>query len=95
MSALGLVVSYMFSTGRVAFRIPWKSLSGYLGAAALMILAMYPVNAIISPSSMAIFQSVRLGVLLVVGVTTYLGTVLTLDKEGRILVKLLIKRLVS
>jgi hypothetical protein len=60
-----------------------------------MILAMYPVNAIISPSSMAIFQSVRLGVLLVVGVTTYLGTVLTLDKEGRILVKLLIKRLVS
>jgi uncharacterized membrane protein len=95
MSALGLVVSYMFSTGRVAFRIPWKSLSGYLGAAALMILAMYPVNAIISPSSMAIFQSVRLGVLLVVGVTTYLGTVIMLDKEGRILVKLLIKRLVS
>jgi len=95
MSALGVVVSYMFSKGRVAFKIPWKSLAGYLGASALMILAMYPVNAIIPPSSVAIFQSVRLGVLLVVGVTTYLGTVLKLDKEGRTLVKLLITRLVS
>jgi len=35
------------------------------------------------------------GALLVVGLTTYLGTVLALDREGRGMVKLLIARLVS
>jgi hypothetical protein len=33
--------------------------------------------------------------LLLVGVTTYLGTVLTLDREGRVMVKLLITKLGS
>jgi hypothetical protein len=60
-----------------------------------MVLAMYPLHAFIPPSSTAIIQSVRVSTLLFVGVTTYLGTVLTLDREGRVMVKLLITRLSS
>jgi hypothetical protein len=94
-SVTGIVMGYLFSKGRVSFRIPWKSLAGYLGASVLMVLAMYPLHAFIPPSSTAIIQSVRVSTLLFVGVTTYLGTVLTLDREGRVMVKLLITRLSS
>jgi hypothetical protein len=92
-SVTGVIVGYLFSKGRVAFRISWKSLAGYLGASTLMVSAMYPLHAFIPPSSTAILQLVRVSTLLVVGVTTYLGTVLTLDREGRVMVKLLITRL--
>jgi hypothetical protein len=95
MSAASVVVGYLFSKGRVVFKIPWKSLAGYLGASALMVSAMYPLHAFIPPSNTAILQLVRVSTLLLVGVTTYLGTVLTLDREGRALVKLLFTRLVS
>ena len=94
-SVMGVIVGYLFSKGRVAFRIPWKSLAGYLGASALMVSAMYPLHVFIPPSSTAILQLVRVSTLLVVGVTTYLATVLTLDREGRVMVKLLITRLGS
>jgi O-antigen/teichoic acid export membrane protein len=95
MSAASVVVGYLFSKGRVVFKIPWKSLAGYLGASALMVSAMYPLHAFIPPSNTAILQLVRVSTLLLVGVTTYLGTVLTLDKEGRVMVKLLITKLGS
>ena len=94
-SAAWVVVGYLFSIGRIAFRIPWKSLAGYIGASALMVSAMYPLHVFIPPSNTAILQFVRVGALLVVGLTTYLGTVLALDREGRGMVKLLIARLVS
>jgi hypothetical protein len=94
-SVTGIVMGYLFSKGRVSFRIPWKSLAGYLGASVLMVSAMYPLHAFIPPSSTAIIQLVRVSTLLFVGVTTYLGTVLTLDREGRAMVKLLITRLSS
>jgi hypothetical protein len=77
------------------FKIPWKSLAGYLGASVLMVSAMCPLHAIIPPSSTAIIQLVRVSTLLLVGVTTYLGTVLMLDREGRSMVKLLITKLGS
>jgi hypothetical protein len=70
----GVVVGYLFSIGRIAFRIPWKSLAGYIGASALMVSVMYPLHAFIPPSNTAILQFVRVGALLVVGLTTYLGT---------------------
>jgi hypothetical protein len=95
MSAASVVVGYLFSKGRVVFKIPWKSLAGYLGASALMVSAMYPLHAIIPSSNTAILQLVRVSTLLLVGVTTYLGTVLTLDREGRVMVKLLITKLGS
>jgi hypothetical protein len=95
MSVAGVVIGYLFSKGRVVFRIPWKSLAGYLGASVLMVSAMYPLHAIIPPSNTAVLQLVRVSTLLLVGVTTYLGTVLTLDREGRALVKFLFTRLVS
>jgi hypothetical protein len=95
MSVASVVAGYLFSKGRVAFKIPWKSLAGYLGASALMVSAMYPLHAIIAPSSTAILQLVRVGTLLVAGITTYLGIVLTLDREGRVMIKLLFKRLTS
>jgi len=60
-----------------------------------MVSAMYPLHVFIPPSNTAILQFVRVGALLVVGLTTYLGTVLALDREGRGMVKLLITRLVS
>jgi hypothetical protein len=94
-SVTGVVMGYLFSKGRVVFRIPWKSLAGYFGASVLMVSAMYPLYAIIPPSSTAILQLVRVGALLFVGVTTYLGTVLALDREGKAMVKLLITRLAS
>jgi hypothetical protein len=94
-SVTGVVVGYLFSKGRVAFRIPWKSLAGYLGASALMVLAMYPLYAVLPSSSTAVLQFVRVGVLLLVGVMTYSGLVLMLDREGRAMVKLLITRLGS
>jgi hypothetical protein len=95
MSVASVVVGYLFSKGRVVFKIPWKSLAGYLGASVLMVSAMYPLYAFIPPSNTAVLQLVRVSTLLLVGVTTYLGTVLTLDREGRVLVKLLFKRLSS
>jgi O-antigen/teichoic acid export membrane protein len=95
MSVAGVVIGYLFSKGRVVFKIPWKSLAGYFGASALMVLAMYPLYAIIPSSSTAILQLVRVGILLVAGITTYLGIVLTLDREGRVVIKLLFKRLSS
>jgi hypothetical protein len=95
MSAVSVVVGYLFSKGRVAFRIPWKSLAGYLGASALMVLAMYPLHAFIPPSSTAILQLIRVGTLLVVGATTYLGAVFMVDREGRAMVKLLFTKLSS
>jgi hypothetical protein len=88
-------VGYLFSKGRVVFKIPWKSLAGYLGASVLMVSAMYPLHAIIPSSNTAILQLVRVSTLLLVGVTTYLGTVLMLDREGRSMVKLLITKLGS
>jgi hypothetical protein len=94
-SVTGVVVGYLFSKGKVSFRIPWKSLACYLGASVLMVSAMYPLHAFIPPSSTAILQLVRVGALLFVGVTTYLGTVLALDREGKAMVKLLITRLAS
>jgi O-antigen/teichoic acid export membrane protein len=95
MSVASVVVGYLFSKGRVVFRIPWKSLAGYLGASVLMVSAMCPLHAIIPPSNTAIPQLVRVSTLLLVGVTTYLGTVLMLDREGRAMVKLLITKLGS
>jgi hypothetical protein len=95
MSVAGVVIGYLFSKGRVVFKIPWKSLAGYLGASALMVLAMYPLYAIIPSSSTAILQLVRVGILLVAGITIYLGIVLMLDREGRVMIKLLFKRLSS
>jgi O-antigen/teichoic acid export membrane protein len=95
MSAASVVVGYLFSKGRVVFKIPWKSLAGYLGASVLMVSVMYPLHAFIPPSNTAILQLVRVSTLLLVGVTTYLGTVLTLDREGRVMVKLLITKLGS
>jgi hypothetical protein len=94
-SVAGVVMGYLFSKGRVSFRIPWKSLAGYLGASVLMVSAMCPLHAIIPPSNTAVLQLVRVSTLLLVGVTTYLGTVLMLDREGRALVKLLFTRLGS
>jgi hypothetical protein len=70
-------------------------LAGYFGASVLMVSVMYPLYAIIPPSSTAFLQLVRVGALLFVGVTTYLGTVLALDREGKAMVKLLITRLAS
>jgi hypothetical protein len=60
-----------------------------------MVLAMYPLYAFIPPSSTAILQLARVGILLVAGITTYLGIVLTLDREARVMIKLLFKRLNS
>jgi hypothetical protein len=95
MSVAGVVIGYLFSKGRVVFKIPWKSLAGYFGASALMVLAMYPLYAVLPSSSTAVLQFVRVGVLLLVGVMTYSGLVLMLDREGRAMVKLLITRLGS
>jgi hypothetical protein len=95
MSVASVVIGYLFSKGRVVFKIPWKSLAGYLGASALMVSAMYPLHAFIPPSSTAILQLARVGILLVAGITTYLGIVLTLDREARVMIKLLFKRLNS
>jgi O-antigen/teichoic acid export membrane protein len=95
MSAASVVVGYLFSKVRVVFKIPWKSLAGYLGASALMVLAMYPLHAFIPPSSTAILQLIRVGTLLVVGATTYLGAVFMVDREGRAMVKLLFTKLSS
>lgn len=95
MSVAGVVIGYLFSKGRISFKIPWKSLAGYLGASVLMVSAMYPLYAIIPSSSTAILQLVKVGILLVAGITTYLGIVLSLDREGRVMIKLLFKRLSS
>jgi hypothetical protein len=95
MSVAGVVIGYLFSKGRVVFKIPWKSLAGYYGASALMVLAMYPLYAIIPSSSTAILQLIRVGILLVAGITTYLGIVLSLDREGKVMIKLLFIRLSS
>jgi hypothetical protein len=95
MSVASVVVGYLFSKGRVVFKIPWKSLAGYLGASVLMVSAMYPLHAFIPPSSTAILQLARAGILLVAGITIYLSIVLMLDREGRVMIKLLFKRLNS
>jgi hypothetical protein len=60
-----------------------------------MVSVMYPLHAIVPPSSTAILQLVRVGTLLVVGATTYLGAVFMVDKEGRVMVKLLFAKLSS
>jgi hypothetical protein len=95
MSVASVVIGYLFSKGRVVFKIPWKNLAGYLGASVLMISAMCPLHAIIPPSNTAILQLIRVGTLLVVGATTYLGAVFMVDKEGRAMVKLLFAKLSS
>jgi O-antigen/teichoic acid export membrane protein len=95
MSVASVVIGYLFSKGRVVFKIPWKSLAGYFGASVLMVSVMYPLHAIVPPSSTAILQLVRVGTLLVVGATTYLGAVFMVDKEGRVMVKLLFAKLSS
>jgi hypothetical protein len=46
-------------------------------------------------SNTAVVQFVRVGAMLVVGIATYLGAVVLLDREGRGMVKLLITRLTS
>jgi hypothetical protein len=40
MSVVGVVMGYLFSKGRVVFKIPWKSLAGCLGSSILMVSAM-------------------------------------------------------
>jgi hypothetical protein len=60
-----------------------------------MVAAMYPLYVVLPVSNTAVVQFVRVGAMLVVGIATYLGAVVLLDREGRGMVKLLITRLTS
>jgi O-antigen/teichoic acid export membrane protein len=92
-SVAGVMVGYFFSRRRVVFRVPWASLLRYAAASTVMVAAMYPLYVVLPVSNTAVVQFVRVGAMLVVGVATYLGAVVLLDREGRGMVKLLITRL--
>jgi hypothetical protein len=94
-SVAGVMVGYFFSRRRVVFRVPWASLLRYAAASTVMVAAMYPLYVVLPVSNTAVVQFVRVGAMLVVGIATYLGAVVLLDREGRGMVKLLITRLTS
>jgi hypothetical protein len=48
-----------------------------------MVAAMYPLYVVLPVSNTAAVQFVRVGAMLVVGIATYLGAVVLLDREGR------------
>jgi hypothetical protein len=60
-----------------------------------MVAAMYPLYVVLPVSNTVAVQFVRVGAMLVVGIATYLGAVVLMDREGRGMVKLLITRLSS
>ena len=88
-----VTVGYFFSRRRVVFRIPWSSLIRYIGASVLMVAVMYPLYFMLPVSNTAAVQFVRVGAMLVVGIASYLGAVVLLDREGRDMVQLLYTRL--
>jgi O-antigen/teichoic acid export membrane protein len=92
-SVAGVMVGYFFSRRRVVFRVPWASLLRYAAASTVMVAAMYPLYVVLPVSNTAVVQFVRVGAMLMVGIATYLGAVVLLDREGRGMVKLLITRL--
>jgi hypothetical protein len=95
LSIASLAMGYLFSRRRLVFRVPWKSIIRYLLAAALMLGLMYPLYLYIPASNTAVVQFVRVVSMLTIGIATYLGSVIILDKEGREMVKILVTRFVG
>jgi hypothetical protein len=56
---------------------------------------MYPLYLYIPASNTAVVQFVRVVSMLTIGIATYLGSVILLDKEGREMVKILVTRFVG
>jgi hypothetical protein len=88
-------MSYLFSRRKLVFKVPWKNIIRYLLAAALMLVVMYPLYLYIPMSNTAVVQFVRVASMLTIGIATYLGSVILLDKEGREMVKILVTRFVG
>jgi hypothetical protein len=95
LSVAVVVAGYLFSRRRVVFRVPWASLLRYAAASTVMVAAVYPLYVVLPVSNTAAVQFVRVAAMLVVGIATYLGAVVLIDREGRSMVKLLITRLSS
>ena len=93
LSAVTVLAGYFFSRRRVVFKVPWPSLIRYAAASVLMVVAMYPLYLMLPVSNTAAVQFVRVGAMLVVGMVSYLGAVVLLDREGRDMVQLLYTRL--
>jgi uncharacterized membrane protein len=92
LSITSLVMSYFFSRRKLVFRIPWKSIIRYLLATALMLGSMYPLYLYIPMSNTAVVQIARVASMLAIGIATYFGSVIILDKERREMLKILITR---
>jgi hypothetical protein len=88
-------MTYLFSRRKLVFSVPWKSIIRYLLAAALMLGLMYPLYLYVPTSNTAVVQIARVASMLTVGIATYFGSVILLDKEGREMVKILVTRFVG
>jgi hypothetical protein len=95
LSTASLAMGYLFSRRRLVFKVPWKNIIRYLLAAALMLVVMYPLYLYIPTSNTAVVQFVRVASMLTMGIATYFGLVILLDKEGREMVKILVTRFVG
>jgi uncharacterized membrane protein len=94
-STASLVMSYFFSRRKLVFRIPWKSIIRYLLATALMLGSMYPLYLYIPMSNTTVVQIARVASMIAIGIVTYFGSVIILDKEGREMIKILIMRFIG
>jgi hypothetical protein len=88
-------MTYLFSRRKLVFSVPWKSIIRYLLAAALMLGLMYPLYLYVPTSNTAVMQIARVASMLAIGIATYFGSVILLDKEGREMVKILVTRFVG
>jgi O-antigen/teichoic acid export membrane protein len=95
LSTASLAMSYLFSRRKLVFKVPWKNIIRYLLVAALMLVVMYPLYLYIPTSNTAVVQFVRVASMLTMGIATYFGLVILLDKEGREMVKILVTRFVG
>jgi O-antigen/teichoic acid export membrane protein len=95
LSTASLAMTYLFSKRKLVFSVPWKSIIRYLLATALMLGLMYPLYLYVPTSNTAVVQIARVASMLTIGIATYFGSVILLDKEGREMVKILVTRFVG